>query len=145
VSVLKEFKEFAMKGNVVDLAVGVIIGAAFGKIVTVLVEKIIMPPIGLLVGGVDFGQLKFILKAAGADGKGEVAIGYGDFVQTSFNFLIVAFALFIVIKAMNTMKRKEPIAPTPPASDDVVLLREIRDLLKNRAVKTGYASAPMAN
>ena len=87
-SVVKEFKEFAMKGNVVDLAVGVIIGAAFGKIVTVLVEKVLMPPIGLLVGGMDFSELKLTLKAADAAGKGEVAIWYGELIQTSINFLI---------------------------------------------------------
>ena len=130
--VLKEFKEFAMKGNVVDLAVGVIIGAAFGKIVTVLVEKIIMPPIGLAVGGMDFSELKILLKAADAAGKGEVAIWYGELIQTTIHFLIVAFALFMIIKGMNTLKKKEAavalaIAPTP---DDIILLREIRDLLK---------------
>jgi large conductance mechanosensitive channel len=97
-SVVKEFKEFAMKGNVVDLAVGVIIGAAFGKIVTVLVEKIMMPPIGLAVGGMDFSQLKIVLKAADAAGKGEVAIWYGELVQTSINFTIVAFSLFMIKK-----------------------------------------------
>lgn len=131
-SVIKEFKEFAMKGNVVDLAVGVIIGAAFGKIVTALVEKIIMPPIGLIIGGMDFSQLKFILKTADATGKGEVAIGYGEFLQTAFNFAIVAFALFMMIKGMNTLKRQEAAAPEAPSAptDDIILLREIRDLLK---------------
>jgi len=97
-----------------------------------LVEKIIMPPIGLAIGGMDFMDLKVILKPADAIGKGEVAIGYGELIQTSINFLIVAFALFIVIKAMNSLKRKEaaaPSAPTPPA-EDIALLREIRDLLK---------------
>jgi large conductance mechanosensitive channel len=125
-SVVKEFKEFAMKGNVVDLAVGVIIGAAFGKIVTVLVEKIIMPPIGLVIGGMDFSQLKVVLKTADAAGKGEVAIWYGELVQTSINFLIVAIALFMIIKGMNSMKK----AADPVSPDDVILLREIRDLLK---------------
>jgi large conductance mechanosensitive channel len=132
-SVIGEFKEFAMKGNVVDLAVGVIIGAAFGKIVTVLVEKIIMPPIGLVIGGMDFSQLKFVMKSADALGKGEVAIGYGELGQTSINFIIVAFALFIVIKGMNSMKRTEAVAPAPISSpEDILLLREIRDLLKNK-------------
>ena len=130
--VIKEFKEFAMKGNVVDLAVGVIIGAAFGKIVTVLVEKIIMPPIGLAVGGMDFSELKILLKAADAAGKGEVAIWYGELIQATVHFIIVAFALFMVIKGMNSIKRKDALtvlapAPTP---DDIILLREIRDLLK---------------
>lgn len=95
---LKEFKEFAMKGSVVDLAVGVIIGGAFGKIVASLVENILMPPIGMLIGGVDFSQLKLVIQQAAADGKGEVAIGYGQFVQNTVNFLIIAWALFMVIK-----------------------------------------------
>jgi len=125
---LEEFKEFALKGSVVDLAVGVIIGAAFGKIVSSLVENILMPPLGLLIGGVDFSQLRIVLKAAGADGKGEVAIGYGVFLQNSVNFLIIAWALFIVIQGMNRLKSKpEPPAKTP---EDVLLLREIRDSLK---------------
>lgn len=130
--VLKEFREFAVKGNVVDLAVGVIIGAAFGKIVTVLVERVIMPPIGLLIGGVDFSQLKIILQAASAEGKGEVSIGYGEFIQTSFNFLIVAIAIFLMVRTINSMKKHEAAASALPAStpEDVILLREIRDLLK---------------
>ncbi len=125
----QEFRDFAMKGNVVDLAVGVIIGGAFGKIVAALVEKILMPPLGLLIGGVDFSQLKIILKAAAADGKGEVAIGYGDFLQTTVNFLIVAWAIFLMIKMMNAFKKEQPAVPAP-TPDDVLLLREIRDLLK---------------
>ena len=129
-AVVREFKEFAMKGNVVDLAVGVIIGAAFGKIVTVLVEKVVMPPIGLLIGGMDFSQLRLILKVAGPDGKGEVAIAYGDLIQTMINFLIIAWCLFMVIKAMNSIKRKEVAAPTVAPAEDVLLLREIRDLLR---------------
>ena len=132
-SLVQEFKDFASKGNFIDLAVGVIIGGAFGKIVTAMVDKILMPPIGLLIGGVDFSQLRFILQAAGADGKGEVAIGYGELIQNLVNFLIIAWCLFIVIKGMNSLKRREQaaqvIAPSAP-SDDVVLLREIRDLLK---------------
>ncbi len=128
----KEFKEFAMKGNVVDLAVGVIIGGAFGKIIASLVDNILMPPLGLIIGGVDFAQLKIILKAAGADGKGEVAIGYGMFIQNTVNFLIIAWALFMVIQMMNRMNRK-PVAPAAPAAppEDVTLLREIRDLLRS--------------
>lgn len=127
---LQEFKNFALKGSVVDLAVGVIIGAAFGKIVASLVENILMPPLGLLVGGVDFSQLKIVLQSAGADGKGEVAIGYGVFLQNTVNFLIIAWALFIVIRMMNRLKLNPgPAAATP---EDVLLLREIRDALKSR-------------
>jgi len=134
-SFAQEFKEFAMKGNVVDLAVGVIIGGAFGKIVSVLVDKIIMPPIGLAIGGMDFTDLKFILKAADPHGKGEVSIGYGELIQTSINFLIIAFALFVVIKAMNSIKRKkeqESLSVTVPSvtPEEILLLREIRDHLK---------------
>jgi large conductance mechanosensitive channel len=133
-SVLQEFKNFAMKGSVVDLAVGVIIGGAFGKIVSSLVENILMPPLGLIIGGVDFSQLKLVLKAAAADGKGEVAIGYGMFLQNTVNFLIIAWALFVVIQFMNRMRttpQPVPSAPPPPA-EDIVLLREIRDSLKTR-------------
>jgi large conductance mechanosensitive channel len=127
---LQEFKNFALKGSVVDLAVGVIIGAAFGKIVSSLVEKILMPPLGLVVGGTDFSNLKLIIKSAAADGKGEVAIGYGVFLQNTVNFLIVAWALFLVIRAMNRLKLNPgPAAATP---EDVLLLREIRDSLKSR-------------
>lgn len=125
--IFNEFREFAMKGNVVDLAVGVIIGAAFGKIVTVLVDKVMMPPIGLLVGGMDFSQLKFVIQAAEAN-RPEVAIGYGEFIQALINFLIVAWCLFMVIKGMNTMKKKP--APASATPEDVLLLREIRDSLK---------------
>lgn len=127
-SIVQEFKTFAMKGNVVDLAVGVIIGGAFGKIVGSLVDHIIMPPIGLLIGGVDFSQLKFIMRTA-ADGQPEVVISYGVFIQTIVNFLIIAWALFIVIKAMNRMQ-KPPPPTTPVTPEDIVLLREIRDALK---------------
>jgi large conductance mechanosensitive channel len=128
-SFASEFKEFAVKGNVVDLAVGVIIGGAFGKIVSALVDQIIMPPIGMLIGGMDFSQLKFIIQAAGADGKGEVALGYGVFVQAVVNFLIIAWALFMVIKTMN--KLQKPPAPAAAVTpEDIVLLREIRDSLK---------------
>jgi large conductance mechanosensitive channel len=132
---LQEFKAFAMRGSVVDLAVGVVIGAAFGKIVTALVEKIIMPPIGLVTGGIDFSQLKWVLKPGDdSDPKhkiAEVAIGYGDFINTVITFLIIAVAIFLVVKAINKMQRKEEAAPAAPAAD-VVLLTEIRDLLKNK-------------
>lgn len=129
-SMLQEFKTFAMKGNVVDLAVGVIIGGAFGKIVSALVEQILMPPIGLAIGGVDFSQLKFIIASAGADGKGEVAIGYGVFIQAVVNFLIIAWALFIVIKAMNRLQKPAPPPAAPATPEDILLLREIRDSLR---------------
>ena len=133
---LSEFKTFAMRGNVVDLAVGVVIGAAFGKIVTSLVDKIIMPPIGLLIGGIDFSRLAWVLKPAtiGADGKEipAVVIGYGDFLNTLVQFIIVAFAIFLVVKAINRLSRKQAAEPAPPAppSEEVVLLREIRDSLR---------------
>jgi large conductance mechanosensitive channel len=137
-SMLKEFREFAMRGNVIDLAVGVVIGAAFGKIVTSLVNDIIMPPIGLLTGGVDFADLKWVLKPADttdpAHKVAEVAVNYGMFVNTLIQFIIIAFAIFLVVKAINRMSRKEEAAPAPPAPPpaDVVLLTEIRDLLRQR-------------
>ena len=127
---INEFKEFAMRGNVVDLAVGVIIGGAFGKITTSLVNDVIMPPIGMVLGRVDFKDLKLVLIEA-SEGVKEVAISYGAFINTIIDFTIVAFALFLVIKAMNTLKKKEAAAPAPAAPPaDVVLLTEIRDLLK---------------
>jgi large conductance mechanosensitive channel len=130
---MSEFKEFAMRGNVVDLAVGVVIGAAFGKIVTSLVDKIIMPPIGLLIGGVDFSKWVVTLKEATVDAAGKevpaVALGIGEFLNTVIQFIIVAFAIFMVVKAINRMsKPKAEEAPATP--EDVVLLREIRDSLK---------------
>jgi len=130
-SFIKEFKEFAMRGNVVDLAVGVVIGGAFGKITTSLVNDIIMPPIGMALGSVDFKELKCTLVEA-SEGVAGVSINYGAFINTIIDFTLVAFALFLVIKAMNTMKRKEAVAPTlPPApSNEEKLLGEIRDLLK---------------
>ena len=135
-SMLQEFKAFAMRGSVVDLAVGVVIGGAFGKIVTSLVEKIIMPPIGWLTGGVDFSALKWVLKPADdSDPKhkiAEVAIGYGDFINTIITFLIIAAAIFLVVKAINRMQKKQEAAPAAPPAD-VVLLTEIRDLLKNKS------------
>lgn len=130
-SLIKEFKEFAMRGNVVDLAVGVVIGAAFGKIVTSLVNEIIMPPIGLITGGVDFSDLKWVLKPADPAHKvAEVAVQYGAFINTIIQFVIIAFAIFMVVKLINKLHPKEAkAAVTPP---EVVLLGEIRDLLKNR-------------
>ena len=134
-SMLKEFKEFAMRGNVIDLAVGVVIGGAFGKIVTSLVNDVIMPPIGLLTGGVDFADKKWVLKAADntdpAHKVAEVAVNYGVFINTLIQFLIIAFAIFLVVKAINRLSRKEEAAPAAPPAD-VVLLTEIRDLLKHR-------------
>jgi len=134
---LKEFKEFAMRGNVVDMAVGIVIGGAFGKIVSSFVADVIMPPIGLLIGGVDFTDLKITLKEAVVDATGAVttevvSINYGNFIQTTIDFIIIAFAIFMVIKGMNSMKKKEEVAPSaPPApSKEETLLTEIRDLLK---------------
>jgi len=126
-----EFKAFAMRGNVIDLAVGVVIGAAFGKIVSSLVDQMIMPPIGYVIGGVDFSEYKMVLVAAGAEGKGEVAIQYGAFFNTLIQFAIVALAIFLVIKLMNRLIKREEAAPAPPAAD-VLLLTEIRDLLRQR-------------
>jgi large conductance mechanosensitive channel len=132
-SMMREFKAFAMRGNVLDLAVGVVIGAAFGKIVTSLVNDIIMPPIGRLTGGVDFADLKWVLKPADntnpAHKIAEVAVQYGAFINTLIQFVIIAFAIFMVVKAINRMSRKEEAAPAAPAAE-VVLLTEIRDLLK---------------
>ncbi|QNK00012.1 large-conductance mechanosensitive channel protein MscL [Dyella telluris] len=137
-SMIKEFKEFAMRGNVIDLAVGVVIGGAFGKIVTALVDQIIMPPIGMLTGGVDFSQMKLVLKPADntdpAHKIAEVAIGYGNFINTLIQFLIIAFAIFLVVKAINKLTKKQEAAPAAPPAD-VVLLTEIRDLLKSQNPK----------
>ena len=134
-SLLKEFRDFAMRGNVVDLAVGVIIGAAFGKIVSSLVANIIMPPLGLLIGGVDFKQFKWVLKPAEGDITA-VVMEYGNFIQTVFDFIIVAFAIFIAIKLMNKLhKKKEVEKPAPKPSNEEVLLSEIRDLLKQQNSK----------
>jgi large conductance mechanosensitive channel len=131
--VLQEFKEFAVKGNMVDMAVGIIIGAAFGKIVSSLVADVIMPPLGLLIGGVDFGDLAVTLKEAAGDVPA-VTIKYGNFIQTIVDFTIIAFAIFLVIKLINKLKRSEAAAPpAPPApSKEEILLTEIRDLLKER-------------
>jgi len=126
-----EFKAFAMKGNVVDMAVGIIIGAAFGKIIASLVSDVIMPPLGLLIGGVNFTDLKFIMKAAVGENPA-VTLNYGSFLQVVFDFLIVAFVVFMMIKGMNSLKKKQEAAPaTPPApTKEETLLTEIRDLLK---------------
>jgi len=129
----QEFKAFAMRGNVVDMAVGIIIGGAFGKIVSSFVGDVLMPPIGLLLGGVDFSSFAVTLKAATADAEA-VTLNYGVFINTVLDFLIVAFAIFMVIKLMNAAKKKEEAAPAaPPApSKQEVLLTEIRDALRSR-------------
>jgi len=132
-SMLQEFKKFAMRGNVIDLAVGVVIGAAFGKIVSSLVDNVIMPPIGLATGGVDFSRLKWVLKPADpATHTAYVAIQYGAFINTVITFLIIAFVIFLLVKAINRLAPKPEEAPAvqPP---ELVLLTEIRDLLKTRA------------
>jgi len=133
---IKEFKEFAMRGNVVDLAVGVIIGAAFGKIVTSLVSDIIMPPLGLMLNGIDFKDLKYVLKPA-VDKTPQTAINYGLFINNIIDFLIVAACIFLIVKGINSLKRKEdnaeaPSAPPVPTREEV-LLTEIRDLLAKKA------------
>jgi len=130
---MSEFKAFAMRGNVVDLAVGVVIGAAFGKIVSALVDGLLMPPLGLLLGGVDFSDLAITLKAA-TENSEAVLFKYGAFLQTVVDFMIIAFAIFVVVKLMNSLQRKQEEAPPKPAEtpEDVQLLREIRDLLKQR-------------
>lgn len=135
---LKEFKEFAMKGNVVDLAVGFILGGAFGTIVSSLVNDILMPPIGLLLGGVDFSELKYVLEPAAVQGGEEipeVAINYGLFINNVISFLIVAFAMFMIVKGMNRMYKKKEEAPetVPEPSTEEKLLTEIRDLLAKQA------------
>lgn len=127
----KEFKEFAVKGNVVDMAVGIIIGTAFGKIVSSFVADVIMPPIGLLLGKVDFSNLSIVLQKA-TEGAEAVTLNYGIFINTVIDFVIVAFAIFVVIKQLNKFKKKEEEKPAEPAgpAEDIVLLREIRDSLK---------------
>ena len=129
--ILDEFKAFAIKGNVVDMAVGIIIGAAFGKIITSIVSDIIMPPLGLLLGGVNFTDLKIVMKAA-TELNPAVTWNYGSFLQITFDFLIVAFAVFMLIKTINAAKKKEVPSPAPPPvpSKQEILLTEIRDLLK---------------
>jgi large conductance mechanosensitive channel len=133
-SMIKEFREFAVKGNMVDMAVGIIIGAAFGRIVTSLVNDIVMPPLGLLIGGADFSELAIVLQEA-AEGTEAVLLRYGLFVNQLIDFIIIAFAIFMVIKAMNRLKRKEEAQAAAPAAPprEQVLLEEIRDLLKKQA------------
>ena len=130
-SMMSEFKSFAMRGNVIDMAVGIVIGGAFGKIVSSFVNDVLMPPIGILVGGVDFSDLAIVLKEASGD-VAAVTLNYGTFIQTVLDFVIIAFAIFMVVKAMNNLKKKEEEAPAAPPkpSAEVELLTEIRDALK---------------
>jgi large conductance mechanosensitive channel len=130
-SFVTDFKKFAMKGNVIDMAVGIIIGAAFGKVVASFVKDILMPPLGVLIGGVNFTELQYVIKEAQGE-VAAVAIKYGVFIQSLVDFLIVAFAIFVAIKVMTSLKKKEEAAPAAPAkpSKEEVLLTEIRDLLK---------------
>lgn len=132
-SMIQEFKTFAMRGNVVDMAVGIIMGGAFGKIVSSFVADVIMPPIGLIIGGVNFTSLAITIKEASGDAAA-VTLNYGKFIQSVVDFLIIAFAIFMVIKAMNTVMKKEEQAPAspPPPSNEEALLAEIRDLLKRK-------------
>ena len=128
---LQEFKTFAVRGNVVDMAVGIVIGAAFGKIVSSFVADVIMPPIGLLIGGVDFSKLVITIKKA-TETTAAVTLNYGNFIQTIIDFTIIAFAIFMVVKAINTLKRKEAAKPSEPPlpSPEVTLLTDIRDILR---------------
>lgn len=130
-SMMSEFRDFAMRGNVVDMAVGIVIGGAFGKIVSSFVNDVLMPPIGLALGGVNFSDLAMTLKEASGD-VAAVTLNYGAFIQTVIDFIIIAFAIFMVVKAMNNLKKKEEAAPPPPPkpSEEVTLLTEIRDLMK---------------
>lgn len=135
-SMMSEFREFAMRGNVMDMAVGIIIGGAFGKIVSSFVNDVLMPPIGMLLGGVDFSNLAFTLKQAAGDAEA-VTLNYGMFIQTVVDFVIIAFAIFMAIRTMNKLKRKQEEAPAPAPeppkpSAEVQLLTEIRDSLRNR-------------
>ncbi|TGN40100.1 large-conductance mechanosensitive channel protein MscL [Marinobacter confluentis] len=133
-SIVKEFREFAVKGNVMDMAVGIIIGVAFGKIVSSFVADVMMPPIGLLIGGVDFSNLAIVLRAA-EEGAEAVSLRYGVFIQSVFDFVIVAFAVFVAVRALNSMRKKEaetPAAPPAPSAQEQLLM-EIRDLLKHKA------------
>ena len=132
-SMITEFKDFAMRGNVVDMAVGIVIGGAFGKIVSSFVADVLMPPIGIILGGVDFSDLAVTLQEATADAAA-VTLGYGTFIQTIVDFLIIAFAIFMVVKAMNSVKKKEEEAPAAPPkpSKEEELLTEIRDALQSK-------------
>lgn len=132
-SVVKEFKAFAVRGNVMDMAVGIIIGVAFGKIVSSFVADIMMPPLGLLLGGVDFTKLTVVLQPA-TNNVAAVTLNYGVFIQTVVDFLIVAFAVFLVVRGMNSLKKKEQVVPAKPveATRQETLLGEIRDLLKQK-------------
>jgi len=133
--IIKEFREFAMKGNVLDLAVGVIIGGAFGKIVSSLVNDVIMPPIGLVINGIDFKNLKWVM-SYNSDGTSGATLAYGSFIQNIIEFLIIAFTVFLCVKGLNHLqklkKKEEAIAAAVAPSEEVVLLREIRDTLKNK-------------
>ncbi len=130
-SMVSEFKAFAMRGNVVDMAVGIVMGGAFGKIVSSFVADVLMPPIGIILGGVDFSDLAVTLKAA-AEGAAAVTLNYGQFIQTVVDFVIIAFAIFLVVKAMNAVKKKDEEAPAAPPvpSKEELLLTEIRDALR---------------
>lgn len=132
-SLVKEFKEFAVKGNVVDMAVGIIVGAAFGKIVSSMVADVVMPPIGVMLGGVDFSDLAVTLRAA-TETAPAVVIAYGKFIQTVLDFTIIAFVIFLAIKGINKLKRQEAAAPPAPhaPTKEELLLTEIRDLLKQQ-------------
>lgn len=130
---MQEFRDFAMRGNVMDVAVGIVIGVAFGKIVTSFVNDVLMPPLGVMLGGMDFTEFSVTLKQASGD-VAAVTLNYGSFIQSVIDFAIIAFAIFMVIKAMNSMKKKEEAAPAEPPklSNEEVLLTEIRDLLKQK-------------
>ena len=133
-NMVTEFKEFISKGNVLDLAIGVIIGVAFGAITTSFVNDIIMPPVGMILGGVNFADIVTTLKAADANGKGAVLMLWGKFFQAALNFLIIAFVMFMIVKGANAIKRKQVAAPVAPAGpSEIQLLTEIRDSLQNRS------------
>ena len=131
--IVQEFKEFALKGNVMDMAVGIIIGAAFGKIVDSIVKDVMMPPLGLAIGGIDFSNMEWVIKASDA-AHPAVALKYGLFLNAMVSFVIVAFAIFMIVKGMNTLKKKEAAEPTlpPVPSKEEILLGEIRDILKRK-------------
>ncbi|MEE4198757.1 MAG: large-conductance mechanosensitive channel protein MscL [Bacteroidales bacterium] len=140
--IYKEFKEFAVKGNMIDMAVGIIIGTAFGRIITSLVEDVIMPPFGFLIGKFDFATLQFILKKAETDNAGNIispaiALNYGNFIQVLLNFIIIAIAIFFLVKLINILRRKadDPDNKTIPTPKDIELLAEIRDLLNDKKIK----------